>query len=84
MKIAFNKTIEFEKQGVCVGEDDVYFNYYTIKEDHLINGSVPWRGTCEEHLIFFIWMFIEALPKVGTLIVDAATSIGCLYFSLNI
>ena len=47
MKISFNKNIEFEKQGLCVGEDDVYFNY-TTKEDHLMNGSVPWLGTCED------------------------------------
>lgn len=54
MKISFNKTIECKKQGVCVGEDDAYFNCYTTKEDHLMCGLVPWQGTCEEHLIFHL------------------------------
>lgn len=27
VKIAFDKNIEFKNQGVCVGNDDVYFNY---------------------------------------------------------
>ena len=31
MKILFNKNIEFEKQGVCIGEDDIYFYYTTEK-----------------------------------------------------
>ena len=32
VKIFFNKNIVFKKQGVCVSNDDIYFNYNTKKE----------------------------------------------------
>ena len=47
-QISFNKNIGFEKQGIYVGEDDVYFNYGNEK-DKLVNGLVPWDGACENH-----------------------------------
>ena len=46
VKMAFNKNIEFENQGVCVGNNDVYFNY-TIEKYQLMKGSFPWQGACE-------------------------------------
>jgi hypothetical protein len=39
MKVSFNKNIEFKKQCVCVGKDNIYFNY-TIEKNQLINGSI--------------------------------------------
>lgn len=72
MKIAFNKNIKFEKQGVCVGENDVYFDY-TVVEDHLMDGSIPWRGTHEKHPTL-IQMFIGALCKLGGVVVDVTSS----------
>ena len=74
VKISFNKNIEFEKQGVCVGDDDVYFNYTTVK-DQLMNGSIPWRGAREKHPTL-IQMFIEALCKPGGVVVDVTASTG--------
>ena len=50
VNIPFNKNIEFGKQRVNVGEDDVYF-YYITKKNQLMNGIVPWRGTCEKYAI---------------------------------
>ena len=72
VKVAFNKNIEFEKQGVCIGEDDIYFNY-TTEKNQLMNGFVPWRGACEKHLIF-MQMFIEALCKPRAVVIDVTTS----------
>ena len=74
MKVSFNKNLEFEKQGVCVGEDDVYFNY-TTKKNQLMNGSVPWRGTREKHPIL-MQMFIEALCKPRVVVIDVTASTG--------
>lgn len=48
VKTPFNNNIEFENQGVCVGNDDVYFNY-NFEKDQLMNGSFPWQGACEKH-----------------------------------
>ena len=49
VNVLFNQNIEFKKQGVCVGEDDVYFNY-TIKNNQLMNGFMPWQGARENIL----------------------------------
>ena len=74
VKVLFNKNIEFEKQGVCVGEDDVYFNC-TNEKNQLMNGSVPWRGAREKHPIL-MQMFIEALCKPGAVVIDVTASTG--------
>lgn len=46
----FNKTIEFEKQGACVGNNNMCFNC-TIEKNQLMNGSVSWRGSGEKYPI---------------------------------
>ena len=74
MKVSFNKNIEFEKQGVCVGEDDVYFNY-TTEKIQLMNGFVLWRGAREKHPIL-MQMFIEALCNPGAVAIDVTVSTG--------
>jgi hypothetical protein len=74
VKVAFNKNIEFEKQGVCIGEDDIYFNY-TTEKNQLMNGSVPWRGAREKHPIF-MQIFIEALCKPRGVVIDVTASTG--------
>lgn len=61
VKVSFNKSIEFENQGVRVGHDDVHFNY-ARKKDQLLNSSMPRRGTRERHPIL-VQMFIEVLCK---------------------
>jgi hypothetical protein len=48
VKVSFNKNIEFKKQRVCIGKDDVYFNY-TTEKNQLINGFIHWRGAREKH-----------------------------------
>lgn len=40
-KYSLIRKIELKKQGVCVGKDDVYFNYKT-KKNKLMNDFVPW------------------------------------------
>lgn len=72
VEIAFNKNIEFEKQGLCIGEDDVYFNY-TIVIDQLMNGSVSWWGACEKYPKL-IQIFIKALSKPRGVVVDVIAS----------
>ena len=74
VKVSFNKNIEFEKQGICVGDDDVYFNY-SIEKNQLVNGSIPWRGAREKHPIL-MQMFIEALCKLGAVVIDVTASTG--------
>jgi predicted rRNA methylase YqxC with S4 and FtsJ domains len=74
VKVSFNKNIGFENQGVCIGEDDVYFNY-TIEKNQLMNGSVPWRGACEKYHIL-MHMFIKALCKSGRVVIDVTASTG--------
>ena len=74
VKVSFNKNIEFEKHGVCVGKDDVYFNY-TTKKNQLMNGFVPWQGAHEKHSIL-MEMFIEALCKPEAVVIDVTTSTG--------
>ena len=59
MKVSFNKNIEFAKQSVCNGEDEIYFNY-TTEKNQLMNDFVPWRGAHEKHPIS-MQMFVEAL-----------------------
>ena len=68
------KNLEFEKQGVCIGEDDFYFNY-TNEKTQLMNGSVPWRGARKKHTIL-MQIFIEALCKPGAMVIDVTTSTG--------
>ena len=75
------KNIEFKKRGVCVGEDDVYFNH-TIVKYHLMNGYIPWRGTHEKHPTL-IHMFIEVLCKLGGVVVDV-TSSTCGFVILSV
>lgn len=70
MKVSFNKNIEFDKQGVCVGEDD--FNY-TIKKYQLMNDFVPWQGAHEKHPTL-IQVFIETLCKHGVVVIDVTAS----------
>lgn len=72
VKITLNKKIEFKKQGVCVWNDNMYFNY-NIEKNLLMNGSVSWRVSSEKHPIF-IKMFIETLYEIGMVVVDITTS----------
>ena len=72
VKISFNKNIEFQKQCICIGEDDIYFNY-TIEKNQLLNDFVPWQGAREKHPIF-MQMFIEALCKPRTVVIDVTAS----------
>ena len=57
---------------MCVGEDDVYFNYI-IEKDQLMNDLVLWHGTSKNNPIL-IHMLIEALFKLGVKVVDITTS----------
>ena len=85
IKISFNENIEFEKQDVCVGENDVYFNY-TTEKNQLVNGSIPWRGAREKHPII-MQMFIEVLCKSGAVVIDvtASTSVFAIFMpTINI
>ena len=72
VKVSFNKNIELKKQGVFIGGDDIYFNY-TTEKNQLMNGYVPWRGAREKHPIF-MQMFIEALCKPRTVVIDVTAS----------
>jgi hypothetical protein len=74
VKVSFNKNIEFEKQCVCVGKDNVYFNYTTEKKK-LINDFIPWRSAREKNPIL-IQMFIEAFCKPGAVVIDVIASTG--------
>ena len=49
-KYSLIRKIELKKQGVCVGKDDVYFNYKT-KKNKLMNDFVPWWGAHEKNHI---------------------------------
>ena len=71
MKVSFNKNIEFEKQGVCIGHDNVYLNY-TSEKDHILS-SVPWRGAREKHPIL-TQMYIESLCKPRVVVIDVTPS----------
>lgn len=73
-KIPFNKNIKFEKQGVCGGKDNVYFNY-TVEKNQLMNDYVSRQGPLEKHPIL-TQMFIEVLCKHGALVIDVTTSTG--------
>lgn len=72
--ISSNKNIEFQKQGVCIGKDDVYLNY-TTENIQLMNGSNPWEGAREKHLIL-MQMFIKALCKPRAVVNDGIASTG--------
>jgi hypothetical protein len=72
VKILFHKNIEFEKQGICIDKDDVYFNY-TIEKTQLKNGYVHWREARKKNPIL-MKMFIEALCKPWMVVIDITTS----------
>jgi hypothetical protein len=64
------QSIELEKQGVCVGEDGVFFNY-TFEIN--LNGLMPWWGVHKKQLILN-YMFIVVFTKLEAVVIDITTS----------
>jgi len=60
--------------GMGVAKSDVLFNFTTMASQSM-NGSVPWRGACEKDPLF-LQMLIEALTKLGSIVLDAFASLG--------
>ena len=64
-KFSFRHVPELDLYGVDVARDDIHQNLVS-REDHLINGSTPWRGPHEKSVLL-MQMLIEACSSQGIL-----------------
>lgn len=71
--------VRFDFQKLIVGLDldiediiDIFFNLLN-KDTQLMNGGVPWRGGQEKNALS-LQVFVEALTKLGVVILDAFAS----------
>jgi hypothetical protein len=64
---------ETKNVGIDLYEEDVLYNFVTM-DSQLMNGSIPWRGSKEEDLLF-LQMLIEDGTPVGDIVVDYTAAI---------
>ena len=76
-KFLFRHVLELDVHGVDVARDDILQNLIS-REDHLTNGSTPWRGPREKSVLL-MQMLIEPCSSPGDINLDCTTTTG-MYF----
>lgn len=71
---AFRPVPALDRHGVDVARDDCLQNI-VLRENQLINGSIPWRGPREKS-ISFMQMLIQSASDPGDVVLDCTAATG--------